>query len=142
MGDRSITAVLNLINEISALLASRESFNRNDRYGLAPQMQRAAGIIVSSLRSGWMQQSHEEQSVLFERAFSTLRELHYQIGLAFRLGYVDEEYHRVCNSKADEARKLLAGLIASLRLESYRESEREKRTPKDILPGIHIAPAV
>ena len=50
-----------------------------------------------------------------EIAFGSLRELHYQFGLARRLGYIDRSTVSECESKLVEAEKVLGALIRSMR---------------------------
>ena len=48
-------------------------------------------------------------------AFGSLRELHYQMNLSKRLGYMKNNDHPLVEAKIIEAEKVLNGLIRSLR---------------------------
>jgi four helix bundle protein len=48
-------------------------------------------------------------------AFGSLRELHYQLGLSKRLGFLVERDFSAIEPKIVEAEKVLNGLIVSLR---------------------------
>ncbi len=49
------------------------------------------------------------------RAFGSLRELHYQLNLSKRLGFLPNEDSSLIEPKILEAEKVLSGLIRSLR---------------------------
>ena len=50
-----------------------------------------------------------------EIAFGSLRELHYQVGLSNRLGYLSEQDSSTCEQRLVEAEKVLSALIRSMR---------------------------
>jgi four helix bundle protein len=50
-----------------------------------------------------------------EIAFGSLKELHYQFGLATRLGYVNESDINECESRFVETEKVLAALLRSMK---------------------------
>jgi len=50
-----------------------------------------------------------------EIAFGSLRELHYQLTLAKKLGYTEEALFFDCNGKLEETGKVLAALMRSIR---------------------------
>lgn len=66
-----------------------KKFPRKEAYGLTSQMRRAAVSIPSNIVEGCARESQAEYLRFLERAFGSLRELHYQFSLLKRLGYVD-----------------------------------------------------
>ena len=48
-------------------------------------------------------------------SFGSLRELHYQLGLSKRLGFLDKQDSLVVEEKIVEAEKVLNGLIGALK---------------------------
>jgi four helix bundle protein len=78
-------------------------------------MRRAAVSVASNIVEGCARESQIEYLRFLEIAFSSLRELHYQFGLAIRLTYINEENTKVCELKFKETEKILAALIRALR---------------------------
>jgi four helix bundle protein len=65
-------------------------FPKEETFGLTPQMRRCAVSVPSNIVESSARESKTEYLRFLEIAFSSLRELHYQFGLAQRLGYVSE----------------------------------------------------
>jgi len=79
-------------------------------------MRRAAVSVPSNIVEGCARESQNEYVRFLEIAFGSLRELHYQFGLACRLNFVKElKEIEVINIKFDETEKVLGALIRSLR---------------------------
>jgi four helix bundle protein len=90
-------------------------FPKEEIYGLTSQMRRAAVSVPSNIVEGCARESQTEYLRFLEIAFGSLRELHYQYGLARRLGYSKEAEAPEVDDKMIEAQKVLGGLIRSLR---------------------------
>ena len=90
-------------------------FPKEEIYGLTSQMRRAAVSVPSNIVEGCARESQAEYLRFLEIAFGSLRELHYQFGLATRLGYTKESEYSELDAKMIEAQKVLGGLIRSLR---------------------------
>jgi len=90
-------------------------FPKEEIYGLTSQMRRAAVSVPSNIVEGSARESQSEYLRFLEIAFSSLRELQYQYGLACRLGYVKESNATECKTKLEEAEKVIAALIRSIR---------------------------
>ena len=91
------------------------AFPKNEQYGLAAQMRRAAVSIASNIVEGCARESEAEYLRFLGMAYGSARELEYQASLAGRLGYLDEESPRALGASCVETSKVLNGLIRALR---------------------------
>ena len=90
-------------------------FPREEMYGLTSQMRRAAVSVPSNIVEGCSRSSQSEYLRFLEIAFGSLRELHYQFSLAYRLGYSTENDALECETMIIETEKVLNGLICSMK---------------------------
>jgi len=90
-------------------------FPKEETFGLTSQMRRCAVSVPSNIVEGSARESQTEYLRFLEIAFSSLRELHYQFGLALRLGYFTENESGNTELQLTETEKVLAALIRSLR---------------------------
>jgi len=91
------------------------NFPKDEIYGLTSQMRRAGVSIPSNIVEGCARESEVEYLRFLEIAFGSLRELHYQFGLANQLEYINEHDFNVFAIKLVEAEKVLGALIRTLR---------------------------
>ena len=116
MRDHTKLRAFELADEITIMTyRMTKGFPKEEIFGLTSQMRRAAVSVPSNIVEGCARESQTEYLRFLEIAFSSLRELHYQFGLAKRLGYFDESDHSECDLKMVEAEKVLGALIRSLR---------------------------
>jgi len=92
-----------------------QKFPKDEMYGLTSQMRRAAVSVPSNLVEGCTREGEVEYLRFLEIAFGSLRELHYQLSLANRLGYCDSTLFLACDANSVETGKVLASLIRSIR---------------------------
>ena len=91
------------------------SFPREEVFGLTSQLRRAAVSIASNIVEGAARFSEAEYLRFLDTAYGSAREVEYQLGLAFRLGFLSEPSHRELSALSIETSKVLNGLLRSLR---------------------------
>ncbi len=99
---------------VATFLATRK-FPKEDRYGLAAQMRRAAVSAASNIVEGCARPSQADYLRFLDVAYGSARELQYQIGLASKLGYLDADSAEPLETQCTETTKVLNGLIRALR---------------------------
>ena len=92
-----------------------QSFPKAELYGLTDQMRRSAVSIPSNIAEGKGRSSDRELVQFVNHAGGSLYELQTQINLAARLSYIESEPAIKIASHAEDAGKVLNGLIRSFR---------------------------
>jgi four helix bundle protein len=120
MRDHTKLRAFELADE-SAIMIYRitRDFPKEETFGLTFQMRKAVVSVVSNIVEGCSRNSQSEYLRFLEIAFGSLRELHYQFSLSYRLGFVRNQQYSICDKNLSETGKVLAALIRSLR---YRPS--------------------
>jgi len=98
-----------------AVYRATQRFPREERFGLTSQMRRAAVSVPSNIVEGCARHGERDYLHFLDMAYGSCRELEYQISLALRLQYLNEEIHPALASNCQETSKVLNGLIRSLR---------------------------
>lgn len=78
-------------------------------------MRRAAVSVPSNIVEGCARDSQTDYLRFLTIAFGSLRELHYQLSLSIRLGFLEGQDTSLIEAKIIEAEKVLNGLIRALR---------------------------
>ena len=101
------------------------NFPREELYGLAQQARRSAVSIASNIAEGAARSSRKEFIQFLSVSLGSAAELETQALLAHRLGFLREEniHHRIT-----QVRKMLAGLICSLKPEGRRHLQSKQTT--------------
>ena len=116
MRDHKKLRAFELADEVALLIYKvTAGFSKEELYGLTAQMRRAAVSVPSNIVEGCARDSQAEYLRFLYIAFGSLRELHYQIGLSKRLGFLSKQNSPVVEEKIVEAEKVLNGLIGSLK---------------------------
>lgn len=88
---------------------------REEIYALTSQLRRAAYSVPANIVEGCGRNSERDFLRFLDNALGSIREVGYFLHLAQRLGYLDDRAAQPVLAAHDEASRVLAGLIASLR---------------------------
>ena len=116
MRDHTRLRAFEMADEV-VVLAYRATarFTKEELYGLTSQMRRAAVSVPSNIAEGCARDSQADYLRFLHMAFGSLRELHYQIGLSKRFGFLCNQDAALTEPKIVETEKVLNGLIRALR---------------------------
>jgi four helix bundle protein len=100
---------------VIAVYRATRDWPREEMYGLTSQVRRAAVAIPSNLAEGHGRSGPREYAHHVSIAFGSLCELETQVLLGERLGYSNSSTTAELMTNAAEVRRLIRGLIRSLR---------------------------
>jgi len=116
MRDHTKLRAFDLADEVAVLIYRvTAGFPREELYGLTSQMRRAAVSVPSNIVEGCARDSQADYLRFLYIAFGSLRELHYQLSLSKRLGFLRNQDSSLLEAKIIETEKVLNGLIRALR---------------------------
>jgi len=116
MRDHTQLRAFELADEVVLLVyRTTARFPKEEIFGLTSQIRRAAVSVPSNIVEGCARDSETEYLRFLNIAFGSLRELHYQITLSKRLGFLRNEDSSLLEAKVVETEKGLNGLIRALR---------------------------
>jgi four helix bundle protein len=95
-----------------------ETFPKTEVYGLTSQMRRAAVSIASNIAAGQGRLTKGEFQQFLGHSRGSLLELETQVAIAVDLHYLNERESIALEDITSEVRRLLNGLINSLRAKS------------------------
>src|SRR5437879_7370390 len=95
-----------------------ETFPRNEVYGLTSQLRRAAVSVASNIAEGQGRLTRGEFQQFLGHSRGSLLELETQVAIALDLHYLTEGEFTVLEDRTSEVRRLLNGLLNSLRAKS------------------------
>jgi four helix bundle protein len=114
--DHTKLRAFELADEVAVLVYQvTAGFPKEELYGLTSQLRRAAVSVPSNIVEGCARDSQADYLRFLYIAFGSLRELHYQLNLSKRLGFVQSRDSSLLEAKLVEAEKVLNGLIRALR---------------------------
>jgi four helix bundle protein len=97
------------------IYGTTKTFPRDEVYGLAAQLRRAAVAIPTSIAEGQARFSGSEFFHFLGRARGSLVEVETQVMIAQNLAYFTPEHGQELLNKAAELGKVLNGLIGAIR---------------------------
>ena len=116
MRDHSKLRAFELADEVVLLVYKlTKGFPKEEMFGLTSQMRRCGISVPSNIVEGCARLTQSEYRRFLEIAYGSLKELHYQFGLALRLGYIQETIGEECDSKILETEKVLGSLLKAMR---------------------------
>jgi len=116
MRDHTKLRAFEMADEVAVLVYQvTAGFPREEMYGLTSQIRRAAVSVPSNIVEGCTRVSQADYLRFLPMAFGSLRELHYQLGLSNRLGFMCDQDCSLIEPKIVETEKVLNGLIRALR---------------------------
>jgi four helix bundle protein len=116
MRDHTKLRAFQLADEVAVLSYQvTTGFPKEELFGLTSQMRRSAVSVPSNIVEGCARDSQADYLRFLHIAFSSLRELHYQLNLSQRLGFLRNQDSSLIESKIVETEKVLNALIQALR---------------------------
>lgn len=98
-----------------AVYQTTKTFPKDEMFGMTSQIRRAAVSVPSNIVEGCARNSNADFLRFLDIAFGSGRELEYQLSLATRLGYINQNESQKLDVIVNELMKVLSGLIKSQR---------------------------
>lgn len=119
MRDHTKLRAFELADALALLVYRRTaSFPREELFGLTSQIRRAAISVPSNIVEGCARESGADYIRFLDIAYGSACELQYQLSLATRLEYLDQEDADELAQAAKETCMVINGLLRSLRKSS------------------------
>jgi four helix bundle protein len=94
------------------------AFPKDEMFGVTSQLRRAAVSVAANIVEGSARQTQNDYVRFLDIALGSLREAGYYVDLASRLQYLPGAGASALHDRYEEAARVLAGLIQSLRRRS------------------------
>ncbi len=102
-------------NVALSVYKATSKFPSEERYGLSAQMRRSAVSVASNIVEGSARISCADYIRFLNIAYGSACELHFQVTLSRRLGYLTGNHAESLHSDCDELARVLNGLLSALR---------------------------
>ncbi|MBS1260807.1 MAG: hypothetical protein MAG453_00123 [Calditrichaeota bacterium] len=90
-------------------------FPEKEKFGLTSQMRRAALSVPSNIVEGCARETDKEFLRFMHYAYGSLREVEYQLSVARRLNYAENEGTQKIKTHISETAQVLYGLMRKIR---------------------------
>jgi four helix bundle protein len=100
----------------AGIYRATDPFPKTEIYGLTSQLRRAAVSIASNTAEGQGRLTKGEFCHFLGQARGSLLELEPQLSIAVDLGFLEADHFKRLEQQTSEVRRLLNGLIESMRL--------------------------
>lgn len=100
---------------VTSVYSTTDSFPRSELYGLTSQIRRAAASVPANIAEGQGRRMGGEYLQFLGNARGSLLELDTHLEIAVRLGMLSKEAHSTLMESLIEVRKLLNGLMRSIK---------------------------
>jgi four helix bundle protein len=94
--------------------SSSQKFPKDELYGLTNQIRRSCASIPTNIAEGCGRNSRPEFSHFLQISMGSASELEYQLLLARDLAYLSTDDYDNLNTKVNEIKRMLSGLIHTL----------------------------
>ena len=118
MADRphkNLDAWKNSIDLIVQIYRVTKELPKEEKFGLIPQMRRAAVSIASNIAEGAVRNSRKEFIRFLNTAQASLSELDTQVIICKQLGYLSDDTLKLLEEQMERESRLISGLINYLR---------------------------
>jgi four helix bundle protein len=116
MRDHTKLRAFELADDLAlAIYQANVNFPRHEQFGLTNQIRRAAVSGASNIVEGCARSSEADYLRFLDFAYGSVREVEYQLTLAYRLNYLSPEQYKSVHPKALETSKVLSALIRAIR---------------------------
>ena len=109
-----------------AIYEATRCFPKEEVYALTSQIRRAAYSVPANIAEGASRNSQKDYLHFLFIARGSLAETTYFLHLSRRLGYLSDELHSRLAGQADEASRILTGLIGAVEMEATGKT-RDRR---------------
>ena len=103
---------------VVSIYESTRTFPKEEIYSLTSQIRRAAYSVPANIAEGASRSSQKDYLHFLFIARGSLAETTYFLHLSRRLGYLSDELHCRLAEQADEASRVLTGLIGAVEKEA------------------------
>ncbi|HXP30118.1 MAG TPA: four helix bundle protein [Stellaceae bacterium] len=105
-------------NVVLAVYRVSAEFPAAERFGLTSQLRRAAVSVPANIAEGCVRSSDADFARFLHIALGSASEVDCDLLLARDLKFLDAKYHRTLDDDLQEVKRMLAALIARVRLNS------------------------